>query len=122
MKCIQSWGVFACEHPPAGAFLDQRLAPAHCHQEADERDATTHCEVPLAQLRDRVGGARNVEDNDPQQAHNHERREQRSPPHGRERNTIGPGVNLRLGLSGCTLRSLRTLVALCLIALAGMFT
>ena len=40
MKCIQSWGVFACEHPPAGVLPDQRLAPAHCHQEADERDAT----------------------------------------------------------------------------------
>ena len=46
-------------------------APTHSHEEADKGDTATDCQVPLTDLRNRVGGSGNVEDNNPQQADNH---------------------------------------------------
>lgn len=56
-------------------------APTHSHEEADKGDTATDCQVPLPDLRNRVGGSGNVEDNNPQQTDNHQGRKDGCPPH-----------------------------------------
>lgn len=89
MHKYKSWGCSRA-NTPSRVLPDQRLAPAHRHQ-ADVYDATTHCEVPLAQPESVA--ALEMKDNDPQQAHNHERLNNGAHHTGEESgNTVGPGV------------------------------
>ena len=87
-------------------------APTHSHEEADKSDTATDCQVPLTDLRNRVRGTGNVENNNPQQADNHQGRENGRPPYGRKRNAIGPRVDLIIRLCFCTLLNARFVIAL----------
>ena len=77
---------------------DTRSAPTQRHQETHHHRAQAHRNIPLTDLRNRVHTLGNVEHDNPQQTHNHECHERRSPPDRAERNTIRPILDLGIVL------------------------
>src|SRR6218665_114775 len=73
---VGTWGCGVRQRAPA-----RRSAPPGCHEEANQHDAKTNEDVPLAETLDRPHRTTDVKDNDPEQSQEHEPKHHRLKPH-----------------------------------------